>query len=100
MNGYIYMLEDTRNGKKYIGKHNGLKKDYWSSGLIPNRIAKKHGRSIFIRTILEENIDSIELLNLREVFYINEYNSFVDGYNMTVGGAAIVTGKQIGRAHV
>lgn len=80
------MLEDTRNGKKYIGKHNGLKKEYWSSGLIPNRIAKKHGRSIFIRTILEENIDSIELLNLREVFYINEYNSFVDGYNMTIGG--------------
>ena len=86
MNGYIYMLEDTRNGKKYIGKHNGVKKDYWSSGLIPNRIAKKHRRSIFTRTILEENIDSIELLNLREVFYINEYNSFVDGYNMTVGG--------------
>ena len=86
MNGYIYMLEDTRNGKKYIGKHNGLKKKYWSSGLIPNRIAKKHSRSIFNRTILEENINSIELLNLREQFYINKFNSFINGYNMTSGG--------------
>ena len=86
MNGYIYMLEDTRNGKKYIGKHNGSKKNYWSSGLIPNRIAKKYGQSIFTRTILEENIGSSELLNLRESFYIAKFNSLIDGYNMTLGG--------------
>jgi len=80
------MLEDTRNGKKYIGKHNGAKKNYWSSGLIPNRIAKKYGQSIFTRTILEENIGSSELLNLRESFYITKFNSLIDGYNMTLGG--------------
>ena len=86
MNGYIYMLEDTRNGKKYIGKHNGLKKQYWSSGIIPNRLAKKYGREIFTRTILEEGISSIEELNSKEEFYINKFNTFVDGYNMTIGG--------------
>ena len=80
------MLEDIRNGKKYIGKHNGSNKKYWSSGIIPNRLAKKYGREIFNRTILEDGISSPEELNNKEEFYINQFNSFIDGYNMTVGG--------------
>lgn len=83
--GYIYMLTDKRNGKQYIGKHNGNKKNYWSSGLIPNRIAKKHGREIFDRVILEDNIPS-EKLNEREIVLIKQYNSFMDGYNASFGG--------------
>jgi group I intron endonuclease len=83
--GYIYMLIDKRNGKKYVGKHNGFKKDYWSSGLVPNRIAKKYGKDIFERVILENNI-SDDKLNEREIFYINENDSFKNGYNATIGG--------------
>ena len=83
--GYIYMLIDKRNGKKYIGKHNGGKKDYWSSGLVPNRIAKKHGKKIFERFILEDKIPD-DILNEREIFYIKEHDSFNNGYNATIGG--------------
>ena len=83
--GYIYMLIDKRNGKKYVGKHNGLKKDYWSSGLVPNRIAKKYGKDIFERVILEDNIDN-DLLNEKEIFYIKKEGSFSNGYNSTIGG--------------
>lgn len=83
--GYIYMLIDKRNGKKYVGKHNGSKKDYWSSGLVPNRIAKKYGKDIFERVILEDNVNN-ELLNEREIFYIKKENSFLNGYNSTSGG--------------
>ena len=83
--GYIYLLIDTRNGKKYVGKHNGNKKHYWSSGIIPNRIAKKYGRDIFNRCLLEDNIPK-HLLNEKEIYYINKENSFLDGYNTTVGG--------------
>jgi len=86
VNGYIYILTDTRNGKQYIGKHNGLKEDYWCSGLVPNRIANKHGREIFTRDILEDGIKSEELLNEREVFYIEKHNTFKNGYNATCGG--------------
>ena len=86
MNGYIYILTDTRNGKQYIGKHNGLKEDYWCSGLVPNRIANKHGREIFERDILEDGIESEELLNEREIFYIKKHSTFKDGYNATRGG--------------
>lgn len=83
--GYIYMLVDNRNGKKYVGKHNGKKNNYWSSGLVPNRIANKHGKDIFTRTILEENIPDSELNN-KEVYYIEVEDSFKNGYNSTKGG--------------
>lgn len=83
--GYIYMLIDKRNGKKYVGKHNGLKKDYWSSGLLPNRIANKYGREIFERIILENDIPE-NLLNEKEIFYIEQEDSFNNGYNSTIGG--------------
>jgi group I intron endonuclease len=83
--GYIYMLVDKRNGKKYVGKHNGQKNDYWSSGLVPNQIAKKHGRGVFERVILEDNIEN-DLLNEREIYYIKKENSFLDGYNSSIGG--------------
>ena len=66
--GYIYLLVDTRNGKKYVGKHNGNKKNYWSSGIVPNRIAKKYGRSVFNKCILEDDIPK-HLLNEKEIKY-------------------------------
>lgn len=83
--GYIYMLIDTRNGKKYVGKHNGKKDDYWSSGLVPNMIANKHGKGIFNRVILEDDIDEVNLNN-KEIYYINLEDSFNNGYNCTIGG--------------
>jgi group I intron endonuclease len=79
------MLIDKRNGKKYVGKHNGKKDDYWSSGLVPNRIANKHGRDIFTRVILEDGIDDEELNN-KEIYYIKLEDSFNNGYNSTLGG--------------
>lgn len=82
--GQIYLLIDKRNGKKYVGKHNGLNTNYWSSGIIPNRISKKYGKNVFERVILEEVPN--ELLNEKEVFYIEKYNSFNDGYNLSKGG--------------
>ena len=83
--GYIYLLIDKRNGKKYVGKHNGSDKNYWSSGLIPKRIKKKHGKLIFERIIIETDIPH-DLLNEKEIFYIEKYNSFSDGYNLSTGG--------------
>lgn len=83
--GYIYLLIDKRNGKCYVGKHNGKKKDYWGSGLIPNKIAKKYGKDIFERLIVEDNIED-NFLNEREIFYIEKYDSFKNGYNITTGG--------------
>jgi group I intron endonuclease len=86
INGYIYLLTDTRNGKQYIGKHNGSDENYFSGGVIPNKIAKKYGKEIFIKTIIEENITDINLLSIKEKFYIKEYRTFIYGYNLSEGG--------------
>jgi hypothetical protein len=86
MKGQIYLLIDKRNGKKYIGKHNGGKKNYFSGGLLPNKIIKKYGKDIFERVILHENIETEDELDNLEKFYIKKYNTFEDGYNLTEGG--------------
>lgn len=86
MKGQIYLLIDTRNGKKYIGKHNGNKKNYFTGGLIPNKIIKKHGKDVFDRVILHDNIEEIDELNMLEKFYIEKFNTYHEGYNLTMGG--------------
>ena len=86
INGYIYLLTDTRNGKQYIGKHVGTNKNYFSGGIIPNKISKKYGKEVFIKTILEENITNDELLSIKEIFYIKKYDTFNNGYNLSEGG--------------
>lgn len=86
MNGYVYMLTDKRNGKKYIGKHNGNNKNYFTGGKIPNLIAKKHGKEVFDRIILEDNIPTNEELLKKEIGYIEQYDTFNNGYNLSIGG--------------
>jgi group I intron endonuclease len=86
INGYVYILIDKRNKKMYVGKHIGTKKDYFTGGVIPNRIAKKYGKDIFEKMILEDNIRSEEELSAKEIFYIEKYNTFNNGYNLSEGG--------------
>jgi len=86
MKGQIYLLLDKRNYKMYIGKHNGEKKNYFSGGLLPNKIIKKYGKDVFERIILHENIETEDELDNLEKFYIKKYNTFGDGYNLTEGG--------------
>lgn len=86
INGYVYLLIDKRNGKKYIGKHNGSVKSYFTGGKIPKKIINKYGKDIFERIILEEGIKDVYLLNEKEKEYIEMYNTFEDGYNLTKGG--------------
>lgn len=86
ISGYIYLLIDKRNGKKYIGKHIGSVKSYFTGGKIPKMIIKKYGKNIFNRIILEDNIKENSLLNEKEKYYIEKYNTFKCGYNLTNGG--------------
>ena len=50
-----------------------------------HRAIKKYGKEIWQLEILEE-INDINLLNEREIYWINHYNTFVSGYNSTTGG--------------
>jgi group I intron endonuclease len=86
INGFIYLLTDNRNGKQYVGKHIGTETNYFSGGIIPNKIAKKYGKEIFTKIILEENIVDENVLCIKEKHYIKKYNTFNDGYNLSEGG--------------
>lgn len=85
---YIYKTTNLINGKIYIGKsQNTFNPGYLGSGSILKKAIKKHGKSNFKVDLLEE-CSSLEDLNIREVFWIKEYNSLDPevGYNITSGG--------------
>lgn len=97
--GYVYKLtlnenlESFKKGEIYIGKHNGRKELYFSGGKIVNRILKKYGKKVFDKEILSKDIDSNELLNYLEKYYIQYYkcnkNKYNKGLNLTDGGEGI-----------
>ena len=90
----IYKITNTENGKCYIGQSRDIKarwqKHLSSYKSYPDwelyRAFKKYGISKFTFEIVEEC--QIEELNEREIYWIAQYDSFNNGYNMTLGGEA------------
>lgn len=90
----IYMVKNKINGKIYIGQTtNSLyvrkKLHYKKSKTNPetkfHRALKKYSEENFEWEIIVTT-DSKEHLNELEIFYIQKYDSFIRGYNMTLGG--------------
>ena len=89
----IYKITNKINGKCYIGQSNDINRR-WRQELSPNaklnphlaRAFEKYGTDNFEFEIIEEC--QRELLNEREQFWINIYNSADKnfGYNKTFGG--------------
>lgn len=97
--GYIYAHRNKINNKMYIGQSSLQFGDrFGENGSSYLRITNgkyrhpkfanainKSGWDSFEHIILEDNIPN-ELLNERESFYINKYNSCENGYNCNLGG--------------
>lgn len=93
MNGYIYKITNCINNKVYIGqtktsidKRWHAHKTRYNTGLKDGLYGamRKYGIENFkIEQILE---CPIEDLNEMERFYIQKYDSFYNGYNLTLGG--------------
>lgn len=90
----IYKITNMENGKCYIGQSRDIEAR-WQKHLSaykssPDwelyRAFKKYGISKFTFEIVEEC--QIEELNEREIYWIAQYDSFNNGYNMTLGGEA------------
>jgi len=91
----IYKVTNTLNGKIYIGKTIGeLKRRKWAhydsaknlkSQTNFHRALVKYPKKAFEWEVICETNDKSELDTL-EKHYINEYNTFKTGYNMTLGG--------------
>lgn len=102
----IYSITNVINNKRYIGKSNFLERriDNHLRELRNNRHGNKHlqkawnkyGESNFIIEIIEK-IDNENILNDREIFWINAYSSHISkfGYNKTMGGDGGNTNEEI-----
>lgn len=94
--GYIYKITNKINNKIYIGLTTRTVEHRWYQHLYnavnyPHLTFKlynsmrKYGIENFEITELEE-INSFDHLLEREQYWINYYNSFINGYNMSLGG--------------
>ena len=92
---YIYKISNNINSKVYVGKttltleqrfkehQSDSKKEFLCKRPLYNAM-KKYGTSAFYIELIEEVSDDI--LNERESFWIEYYNSYTNGYNATLGG--------------
>lgn len=92
--GYIYKISNTINSQLYIGKTSNSLSKRWNEHLSSSKdctinsklynAMRKYGSDKFKIDILEECNN--EVLNQKEIEYIRKYDTFKNGYNMTMGG--------------
>lgn len=87
----IYKIENLINGNKYIGQSQNINQRWRSHRAYAEtkdtplyKAIRKYGIENFSFEILEEC--KIEELNDKEVYWINFYDSYRNGYNQTIGG--------------
>ena len=93
----IYIIKNIVNNKCYIGQsqnietrireHKYLLRNNKYGNLKIQNAWNKYGEDNFVFEVIEEC--SIDELDEKEIFYIQEYDSHVNGYNNTDGGGGI-----------
>ena len=94
---YIYKITNNINGKEYIGyktKTVNESKNYYGSGIIIKHAIKKYGKDNFSKNILYRGITSFYKLKHIEKECIRLFDTFRNGYNLTLGGDGILGLKQ------
>ena len=100
MKGYIYHITNKKNNKKYIGQtiNYEIRKNTHLRNLRNGkhhseklqRAWNKYGEDSFEFSVQEVEISTIEELYYLEIEEIKKFNSYFDGYNMTIGGEGSV----------
>lgn len=99
MNSGIYCIRNVINDKRYIGSAKNFEKrkirhfGCLMSNTHPNiklqRAFSKYGKDSFVFEVLEEleyTLDTREKVLSREAYWVNIFDSYKQGYNMTVTG--------------
>ncbi len=91
MKGYIYLIENKINHKKYIGKTYRTIQLRWQEHL--REISNSSNRPLYramskygFKNFEIQEIEYTENLEEREKFWIEFYDTFKNGYNATRGG--------------
>lgn len=87
--GEIYLISNTKNSKKYIGlTTQGCEKrfaQHCKADSVIGRAIRKHGKNNFKIEAIDSGSSRKELAR-KEMYYVEKYNSFENGYNLTLGG--------------
>ncbi len=94
MNIYsIYKSTNKINGKSYVGfdsdwpkRYNDHKRRYIKGNTKFYKAIKKYGWDNFEWQILYQSLEKDHCLLIMEYYFIKEYDSFKNRYNMTLGG--------------
>lgn len=95
--GYIYKITNKINGKVYIGQTSESIEQRWKEHQNASKYEKyKDYNSMFhcalrkygFNNFSVEKVEEVDnnLLNSKETYWINFYDSYKSGYNMTLGG--------------
>lgn len=96
----IYYIKNKNNNKYYIGQSLDVKlriKQHFNYGSYESYIDKaiKEDPSIFIYGVIE--YCSIDQLNELEQYYISYFDSYENGYNLTLGGEGFLANKSVSK---
>jgi len=85
----IYKTTNLINNKFYIGQDSHENPLYLGSGTLLKRAIKKYGVANFKKEIIEDNINSYDILNEQETYWIAFYKNLYPNlmYNIKPGGA-------------
>ena len=93
--GYIYLITNKINNKKYVGKTIHSIEKRWKEHIRDSKKEKCEIRPLYraIRKYGAENFSIKEIdtgqgeeLSSKEQYWIQHYNTYEDGYNATLGG--------------
>ena len=91
----IYKVTNITNNKSYIGltcrdfetrRYEHIYESNTDSVFKFHQALRKHTTNSFTWEILENGLESIKIANEREIYYIQHFDSYSNGYNMTKGG--------------
>ena len=91
--GIVYCLENTINNKRYIGvTTRTLQKrfdEHCKADSYIGKAIRKYGAENFQKYMLDQADSHAELCDL-EIYYIQKYDTYHQGYNLTLGGDGVV----------
>lgn len=103
MTGYIYFIENLQNHKKYIGQTTNIKKREYEhfrklrkNEHINQKLQNafnKYGEENFVFFYHEFKFFDIQELNELEKAYIQKFDSYNHGYNLSLGGEGYMPEK-------
>ena len=100
---YCIYKHTSPNGEVYIGQTKQSAENRWNEGFdylngSKTKFAKaiiKYGWEQFTHEIIEKDIESLEMANEREIYWINFYDSYYNGLNSTLGGSGFHDGEHV-----